>query len=257
MPSTRKTLEIALTAVILLAGAPCALGQTAPEQAQMSAVTQTPQMPAGGQKARFELSAMYTAIPSLSHGEIEPNAQNAMVAGPEPAPTPQIPQMPAQDKKGKISKAPLVPGLDASSKLADPPIDNSYLSEYNVDWSHWISTHADRWYYTLKASEEMLGLHFVTLRPAMIKYTCYADGSIGNLVLKQSSGVPVYDRLQMETLVATMPTMPFPRGTHRTSITLCQGWESHPRQPGESDFQLGSFGKNFPKERVSQWSAAR
>ena len=172
---------------------------------------------------RFKLSAMVNVAPSLSRADIDPSAVSA--------PRQQLPQQ--------------------------PHIDKSYLEEYNVDWSHWISTQADRWFYILKSTETFLGMHFSTVRPAMIEFTCYADGSIGNIALRQSSGNPVYDRLQIEALRATSPTLPFPAGTQRSNITLCQGWESHPAQPGESDYQPGSFGKDFPKEKVRQWSVSR
>ena len=181
-------------------------------------------------KRRFELSAMVSDRASLSRNEVDPAAVG---------------------NSGGAAKQP------KGAAVAPPEIDNSYLKEFNVDWSGWIGTQADRWYYTLKTAETTFGLQFATLRPALIQFTCYADGSIGNVILKQSSGVPVYDRLQVETLLATMPTPAFPTGTQRSSITLCLGWESHPKQEGESDFQPGSFGKNFPKEKVRQWCAGR
>ena len=255
MRKTLVILQTTIAAVLVFGTVTRALAQTAPLQSRTaqtaSSNEQTPPMAASRPKPRFELSAMYSAAPTLSRDEVDPKA---IVAGPEPAP---LGQKPAPTQQAHLT-LPAVPGLDGAKPQPEPAApDNNYLSEYNVDWSGWIGAHADRWYYTLKATEEMLGLRFATVRPAMIKYTCYADGSIGNLVLKQSSGVPAYDRLQLETLMATMPTMPFPHGTHRSSITLCQGWESHPRQPGENDFLPGTFGRDFPKERVSQWSAGR
>lgn len=187
----------------------------------------------------FKLSAMYTAKPSLSRNDVDPSA----VQGTLPLP---------QNQPNQIANLP--PTAAAATGNAQQPLpDKGYLQEYNVDWSRWISAEADRWYYTLKSTEMFLGMRFTTVRPAMIEFTCYADGTIGNVSLKQSSGIPIYDRLQIEALLATMPTPPFPAGTQRTRVTLCQGWESHPQRPGESDFQPGSFGKSYPKERVRQW----
>lgn len=207
------------------------------------------QKAADSAKQRFQLSALYTRSASLTREEIDPKA---VEIGPQPAPAP-APQLVPQSASARAAP-PTAPQVQPKAPITDP---NNYLEEYNVDWSRWITTQADRWYYTLKVSEEMLGLRFATLRPAQIQFTCYADGTIRDVVLKQSSGVPAYDRLQMQTLLATMPIPRFPSGTQRTSITLCQGWESHPRQPGEEDFQPGSFGKNFPQERVRQWCAGR
>lgn len=136
------------------------------------------------------------------------------------------------------------------------PIDKSYLQEYAVDWSGWIARLADRWYYVLRMNEEVVGNAFVTARPALIQFTCYSNGQIGNVFLKQSSGDPAYDRLQMIALMQAAPLHAFPQGTHRTSITLVQGWESHIKQAGEQDFVPGSFGKGFPMEKVKQWVKA-
>lgn len=239
-----------------------ALALSATPATTLSAEAKTESKSASADSTRpqhFQLSALYMAAPSLTRAEIDPKA---MISGPQPAPAaaptgattttaalpPLAPPIAARKEAPVVTQAP---------KEAAEEVDRGYLTEYNVDWSRWISAQADRWYYTLKFSEEMLGLHFVTVRPAMIQYTCYADGSIRNVILKQSSGVPAYDRLQMETLMASLPAPPFPQGTQRRAITLCQGWESHPRQPGESDFIPGSFGHNFPKERVQQWCAGR
>jgi hypothetical protein len=192
----------------------------------------------------FKLSAMYTASPSLSRSEIDPNAV-------------QAPARLADNAPGRIANNVVTSASLPQVKAQPPKLDKSYLQEYNVDWSRWISAQADRWYYTLKSTETFLGAHFVTVRPAMIEFTCYADGTIANVALRQSSGNPVYDRLQIEALLATSPTLPFPAGTQRSSITLCQGWESHAKQPGESDFEPGSFGRNFPQEKVRQWCVGR
>lgn len=125
--------------------------------------------------------------------------------------------------------------------------------EYNVDWSSWISKFADRWYFVLKQYEMAQNAQFVTVRPALFQFTCYTNGTVANVVLKQSSGNVAYDRLQVIALMQAMPAPPFPVGTHRQSITLVQGWESHVRKPGENDFTPGSFGRGFPMEKVKEW----
>ena len=125
--------------------------------------------------------------------------------------------------------------------------------EYNVDWAGWISRFADRWFFVLKQCEMSQNAHFVTVRPALFQFTCYNNGTVANVVLKQSSGNVAYDRLQVIALMQAMPAPPFPAGTHRQTITLVQGWESHVRQAGESDFIPGSFGRGFPMEKVKEW----
>jgi hypothetical protein len=59
--------------------------------------------------------------------------------------------------------------------------------------------------------------------------------------------------MQIQALANILPLHRFPKGTRRTSFTLVQGWESHPRRPGEEDFKPGSFGKDTPMEVVQQW----
>jgi hypothetical protein len=125
--------------------------------------------------------------------------------------------------------------------------------EYNVDWASWISRFADRWYFVLKQYEMSQSIRFVTVRPALFQFTCYSNGTVANVVMKQSSGNLAYDRLQVIALMQAMPAPSFPVGTHRQSITLVQGWESHVRKPGENDFIPGSFGRGFPMEKVKEW----
>jgi hypothetical protein len=125
--------------------------------------------------------------------------------------------------------------------------------EYNVDWATWLAKVADRWFFILDQYERSTQQHYVTLRPALFRFTCYNTGQIANITLKQSSGNPTYDRLQMVALIQSMPVPQFPVGTRRQTITLVQGWESHVRQAGESDYVPGSFGRGFPMEKVTEW----
>ncbi len=209
--------------------------------ALMAAAPSFAQAPPAPIKAdRFELNASVTAKSQLSRGEVD---QSALGMGSLPTPRRVV-----QDSL--IATAPEQP---RTAPVSDE-VPGSYLQEYNIEWSKWVSTLADRWFYVLRSVEYNYGVQFSTSRPALIQFTCYADGTIGKIVLKQSSGISAYDRLQVDSLLAAAPTLPFPQGTKRTSITLVQGWESHPKQPGEQDFQPGSFGKDFPRERVRQWS---
>jgi hypothetical protein len=170
-----------------------------------------------------------------------------------------------QLSRTEIQTAPPV-NLAPQTAMAAPPVnpvakrppddDRSYLQEYNVDWRGWIAGFADRWYYLLHVHEEEFDSEFVTVRPALFQFTCYSNGQIGNVSLKQSSGNPVYDQLQMVALVQAAPLPHFPAGTQRTHITLVQGWESHLKQPGESGYVPGSFGGGFPMEKVNKWVKA-
>jgi hypothetical protein len=142
--------------------------------------------------------------------------------------------------------------LEGAAKESDMAAEVR-MREYNVDWAAWIAKMADRWYFVLKGYEDLAHVHFVTVRPALIQFTCYSNGALGNIMLKQSSGNPAYDRLQMIALMQAVPVPQFPYGTKRQSITLVQGWESHVRQAGESEYEPGSFGRGFPMEKVREW----
>jgi hypothetical protein len=136
-----------------------------------------------------------------------------------------------------------------------PPDDepNGSVMEYGVDWATWVSKLADKWFFSLKKLEEQSGLQFHTVRPALIHFTCYPNGQIDKVYVKQSCGIPLYDQMQIQALANILPLHRFPKGTRRASFTLVQGWESHPRRPGEEDFRPGSFGKDTPMEVVQQW----
>lgn len=138
-----------------------------------------------------------------------------------------------------------------------PDEEQSSMNEYGVDWSRWVGELADRWFFNLKKLEEQSGLQFHTAQACLIKFTCYPNGQISDISLKQSSGIPLYDRLQAQALLQTVPVSPFPPGTQRNSFTLVQGWESHPRKHGEHDYRPGSYGKGFPMEIVKQWIGAQ
>lgn len=155
-------------------------------------------------------------------------------------------------KQGKVTAA----AIPAPMSL-DEERPNSYLQEYQVDWAPWVANLATRWYQNLRGTEELFGLCFQTPKPALIQFTCYADGHIGNVILKQSSGVIAYDKIQIVSLAHVQPLPPFPRGTQRKSITLLQGWESHCKKPGEEDFQPWNFATKYPREKVTRWTQGR
>lgn len=192
----------------------------------------------------YKLKAMTSNQSRLSRSEVDSSALGALA--PKQAPPPQM-------ALAAMTQETSVPAIPADN----PEVDKSYLQEYAVDWSGWIARLADRWYYVLRMNEEVVGNEFITARPALIQFTCYSNGQIGNMYLKQTSGNPAYDRLQMIALMQAAPLPAFPQGTHRSSITLVQGWESHIKQAGEQDFVPGSFGKGFPMEKVKQWIKAK
>jgi hypothetical protein len=189
----------------------------------------------------FQLKAQLTDKVQLSRAELE-------VAAAAPAPAPTVALAPRT--------AMAAPTVNPVANRAPEEPDRSYLQEYSVDWRGWLAKFADRWYYLLRVHEEQFDAEFVTARPALFQFTCYSNGAIGNLSLRQSSGNPVYDRLQMVALMEAAPLPPFPTGTRRTNISLVQGWESHVKQPGESGYVPGSFGSGFPLEKVKQWVKA-
>jgi len=131
------------------------------------------------------------------------------------------------------------------------------MEEYGVDWAKWVTKLTDRWFVNLRTLEHQSGLRFTTSGPCLLKFTVYPNGQITNVELTRSSGIQLYDRFMYQALLATVPVAPFPKGTQRTSYTLCQGWDSHPAATGERDFQLGSWGKDTPAETVRKWMNPR
>lgn len=237
---------IVLVAITLCSGVP---GRASSEQ-----LTGVPE------GSSFKLSAEVTCQPQLSRSELDgamasfssPPQERAPAAPPQAPPTrqPTLPAAPRTATKVASVEATANRGLQDEFKRIK-------LQETNVDWSGWISNLADKWYYVLRMQEEATGLQFVTVRPALLQFTCFADGRVDNIALCQSSGNPIYDHLQMLALMQTAPLPPFPAGTQRTAITLVQGWESHVKEPGMNDYVPGSFGRNFPTEKVREWVTAR
>ncbi len=196
---------------------------------------------------------------SLSRSELDQNQLS--LASPQPAPVPSLtaslsqtsnPGSNLQNQTAFLNQAASSAALNARAAESDLASDVR-LREYNVDWASWIAKLADRWYFVLRSFEQAGGMQFVTQGPALFQFTCYENGTIGNIIMKQSSGNPIYDRLQVLALMQAMPIPPFPNGTHRQTITLVQGWESHLRQAGETEYIPGSFGKGFPMEKVREW----
>ena len=217
---------------------------------------QNPALPSNQtQSAAKFLQAQITHTDSMSRAELKGNTQEQISLAP-----PLIPQMPtpapaaapylqANAQNGSYN-------LQSGANQSDLATDVR-KREYNVDWATWLAKVADRWFFILDQYEQQTHTHYVTQQPALFRFTCYSSGQISNITMKQSSGNVVYDRLQMVALIQSMPVPPFPGGTQRQTITLVQGWESHVRQAGESDYIPGSFGKGFPMEKVTQWVKVR
>jgi len=192
---------------------------------------------------QFQLSAQMSDHAQLSRDEINSEALVKMAPSKVANPAISSSRLPAGYEQI---------GSPAAAKPAEMEEPGAFMKEKNVDWSHWVGGVADRWYYVLQQFEEAANVEFQTVRPALIQFTCYNNGQVGNVSLKQSSGNLIYDNLQMLALVHTVPLPAFPAGTMRTSITLVEGWESHEQRPGEHAYQPGSFGKGFPMEKVRQ-----
>ncbi|MCC7530783.1 MAG: TonB C-terminal domain-containing protein [Candidatus Melainabacteria bacterium] len=235
----------------------------------LSAITATASRadePAAKRPAAFKLNAQVN-----QHAELNPSQGDMFLSHLAPAgnsgdtgglPTPgaqsrmpgaqgALPRMtPAMPQTVRPNVA--LSGIASASAMAQP-VPPSYLNEYDVDWSSWISQMAARWHYNLRRLEAQSNVCFVTERPALIQFTCAANGQVGNFSLKQSSGIYAYDQLQMLALSQVIPLPPFPKGTRCATITLVQGWESHTKKPGESGFDARAFGRRFPMEKVQQW----
>lgn len=213
----------------------------------VAGVVMTP-IHANAQESILQTSRGAFAISAIKEDRA-PKAPNRQVAFqcPSPMPMQAVPPEPFQQRKAARLQD------DASRTAAN----SNHLEDYSVNWSPWMATLANRWFGNLQYAEHASGFRFHTLRPALIQFTCYADGQIGNVVLKQSSGIPYYDRLQMATLMASSPLPPFPPGTERRSLTLVQGWESHRKEAGEREFEPTEFAARFPQEKVSRWVASQ
>lgn len=211
----------------------------------------------------FKLNAQVTDAPHLSReaGDLmlshlapaaqSPNVSQATLPVSQAAFNALMPQHSSSAVGGFTAK----PSLNAAISAQQAP-SPSYLTEYNVDWSTWISQMAARWHQNLRYLEDSSNVGFHTVRPALIEFTCSNTGAVGNISLKQSSGVFAYDQLQMLALSQVTPLPPFPRGTRCATITLLQGWESHAKKPGDTGFDPRAFGKGFPMEKVKQWVRA-
>lgn len=208
--------------------------------------------------ARFSLSASMQDTILKQGGSQDPAADLLVPVPVNLPPGSRIANLPGTGMKGIPTPKPILPQGNLKPLSASPDDDrpNSFQEEYNVSWAPWMAHLSSNWHEILKGCEEVLAMQFHTVRPALIQFTCYADGHIGNVILRQSSGIPVYDRLQIASLMEVR-LLPFPQGTVRKSVTLIQGWESHTKQPGEQDFQPWNFANRFPQEKVSKWVSSQ
>jgi hypothetical protein len=254
------------TLLLMLAGAQMPVGAQQMQDFQQQSVD----------NASFSLQASMTERPRLTREEVNPAAVGVPTIAQSPFggasvmpvdPTIALNSLPIQAAVAPALPPATRPALKSTAATTVHKVPSASLNAhakagpnddlYSVDWSQWVTQLADRWFFNLKRLETMTGRDFHSPRAAQIRFTCYPDGTIGNISLEQSSGVPTYDQLQIQALVQTMPVHPFPHGTLRKSVTLVQGWEAHPRRPGESDFQPGSFGQGFPQEKVNRWNLSR
>lgn len=252
-PSPINSATSSLPAVLaMVLGLSCA----APAFCQDLAFSQSP---------KFKLKATVEDRPQLSRSDMSAGAPGDL-STPDKGPAQDALDMPevsfntpavAPSNPGfslnALQEDQIPPAVIPQTQTAPPKQPDGVMSEYGVDWNKWIGQVADRWFVVLQKMEAATGMNFHTTGPALISFTSYPDGHIDNVQLKQSSGIPFYDNLQMQALLNSQPVPPFPRGTKRTSFTLVQGWESHPRKPGENDYQVGSFRGNIPLERIKQW----
>jgi hypothetical protein len=254
---------LAWVVVLLTAGA-------VPSAAAQQTVDAGPQ---GMEGASFSLQASVSERPRLTRDQVDPAAVGAKTSAPTPfggatvtpvdialitAPINIPAAIPTTALKSGVSQKPVTKASTASSSgLKAAAAAGGPDDLYSVDWSVWVTNLADRWFFNLKQLETLYRQDFHSPRAAQIRFTCYPNGTIGNISLEQSSGIPSYDQLQIQSLVQTMPLAPFPPGTQRKSVTLVQGWESHPRRLGEQDFRPGSFGRGFPQEKVNKWNSLR
>ena len=218
-----------------------------------TALTLSAAAPAFAQESILQTSAGAFSLSAVKVEQQPATQPVALTQWPSPVPLQAVPPdpFPARANERKIPSAALTAAaLQAANKASRP---TGLLEDYNVNWSPWMAVLANRWFGNLQLAEAASGLRFHTARPALIQFTCYADGHISNLVLKQSSGIAYYDRLQAATLIAATPLPPFPPGTERKSLTLVQGWESHRKEAGDRDFEPTDFASRFPQEKVSRW----
>lgn len=219
------------------------LGAGLPALAQNDAATPNAKM----------LQAQISHSDAMSRDELKGGASSEQISLALPL-TPITAPMPATNLQAGAQNGTF--NLQQNALQSDMATDVRKV-EYNVDWATWLAKVADRWFFILDQYERASGQHYVTLQPALFRFTCFNTGQIANITMKQSSGNVAYDRLQMVALIQSMPVPQFPMGTRRQTITLVQGWESHVRQQGESDYIPGSFGKGFPMEKVTQWVKVR
>ncbi len=177
--------------------------------------------------------------------EPTPPAKKSDAPSPSSTDSPAKTEAPATPAVQEGSVSTVAPTATPASRPRGKGLDGTA-----VDWSQWANELADRWYKNLVVLERKSGKGFNTLRPAKIRFTCYPDGSIKKIAVFRSCGIAQYDRMQIEALKKAQPLIGFPAGTKKKSITMLQGWESRKKQAGEKDFELGSYGKKMPVERV-------
>ena len=97
------------------------------------------------------------------------------------------------------------------------------FQEYYVDWSGWMADVADRWSFVFNT--ESLGGKFQTCGPALVQFTCFRDGTIGEISIERSSGDSICDHEQISALKDCVPLPAFPAGSRKQSVTLLYVWD--------------------------------
>lgn len=97
------------------------------------------------------------------------------------------------------------------------------FQEYYVDWSGWMAEVADRWSFVFNT--ESLGGKFQTCGQALVQFTCFRDGSIGEISIERSSGDTICDHEQVTALKECVPLPAFPVGSRKDSVTLLYVWD--------------------------------
>lgn len=248
MPSiSRKILLLALTLATCCGVSQTVLAQGISDQERFELNAQIDERP---QLSRDELTA-----PGIDNGAplstgISQDAMPGALPMPEIAPEPNM-SFPLNATTQDTPPHESTPfPLSASNQAENTQVA---MAEYGVDWSAWISRLADLWFFNLKKLTDKSAYEFHISTPARIRFTCWPNGRITDISVKRSSGVPLYDQLQIEALQRTK-SPPFPAGTQKTSNTLVLGWDSHPRQSRrEQTFTPGSFDPGVTLEKIKQW----
>jgi hypothetical protein len=194
----------------------------------------------------FELNARIDERPQLTREDLAPQDNSSMSL--------------SGHANQNMSELLPMPDVTPDTRMPFPlqaeteqPAAQMAMAEYGVDWSAWISRLADLWFFNLKKLTDRSEYEFHITTPTRLEFTCWPNGRITDISIKRSSGVPLYDQLQIEALKHTKSPA-FPAGTQKPSKTLVLGWDSHPRKAAnEQTYRPGSFDPGVSLEKIKQW----